>query len=63
MILMLLMCQTTRIKFISTHLPLENHQFSMSLNYFQSQAHSARNTFFDKEKLGSEIVRFESING
>jgi hypothetical protein len=39
-----------------THVPLENTQFNMSLNYFHSQAPSTRDTFLDKEVLKSEMV-------
>jgi galactitol-specific phosphotransferase system IIB component len=32
----------------TTHVSVENTQFNISLNYFPSQAPSARNIFFDK---------------
>jgi hypothetical protein len=34
----------------ATHVPLENPQFGMSLNYFRSQTASASNTFPPKPK-------------
>jgi hypothetical protein len=40
----------------ATHIPLENSQFGMLLNYFPREAPSARNTFLDKEKLESAMV-------
>jgi hypothetical protein len=40
----------------ATHVPLEITKFNMSLNYFPSQAPSARDTFLDIEVLRSETV-------
>jgi hypothetical protein len=40
----------------ATHVPLEGTQFNMPLNYFPLQAHSARDTFLDKEVPKSEMV-------
>jgi hypothetical protein len=40
----------------ATHAPLESTQFNMPLNYFPSQAPSARDTFLDKEVPKSEMV-------
>jgi hypothetical protein len=41
---------------LAIHVPLESTQFNMSLNYFPSQAPSARDTFLDIEVLRSETV-------
>jgi hypothetical protein len=40
----------------AAHVPLENPQCNMSLNYFSNQAHSARTTFLNKEKSKTAIV-------
>jgi hypothetical protein len=40
----------------ATHVPLESTQFNMLLNYFPSQAPSARDTFLDKKVPKSEMV-------
>jgi hypothetical protein len=41
---------------LATHVPLESTQFNMPLNYFSSQAPSARDNFLDKEVPKSEMV-------